>query len=137
MNKWIYSRTSLTPKYAFTPHTLATPPAITSAVATLNALRVYKTPLNPSSLEMRGEDSRSEASEDPRNGTPVFADGVPVIDVGGVCVDAIRDDVGRLTGGGEIEWEGDMCLLNAEVDERCRRRRANGRARAAVVMTSC
>jgi hypothetical protein len=135
MNKWIYSRTSLTPKYAFTPHALATPPAITSAVATLNALREYKTPLNPSSLEMRGEDSRSEATGDPRNGAPVFADDIPAVDVGGICADAIRDDVDRLTGGGEIEWEEDMCLL--KVDARCRRRRANGRARATVVTTSC
>ena len=42
------------------------------------------------------------SSEGRRNGAPAFADGVLVIDVGGVCVDAIRGDDARLTGGGEV-----------------------------------
>ena len=67
-----------------------------SVVAMLKALREYRTPLKLSSLGT-GDGS----SEDPRNGAPAIADGVPVIDVGRVCVDAIRGDDARLTGGGE------------------------------------
>ena len=63
----------------------------------LNALREYRAPLKLSSLG-----TRNGSSKDRRNGAPAIADGVPVIDVGGVCVDAIRGDDARLTGGGEV-----------------------------------
>jgi len=89
---------SLTPRYTFTLHTLAAPPAITSVVAMLKALREYRTPLKLSSLG-----ASDGSSEDPRNGAPAFADGVPVTDVGDICVDAIRGDDACLTGGGEIK----------------------------------
>ena len=64
----------------------------------LNALREYRTTLELSSLG-----TRDGSSKERRNGTPAFADGVPVIDVGGICVDAIRGDDARLTGGGEVK----------------------------------
>jgi hypothetical protein len=73
---------------------------MTSAEAMPNALREYDTPLKPSSLDTR-DDSR--ASESSRNESPAFADDVPVVDVGGVRVNTIRDDVTRLTGGGEVK----------------------------------
>lgn len=73
---------------------------MTSAEAMPNALREYHTPLKPSSLDTRED---SEASEASRNETPAFANDVPVVDVGGVCVDTIRDGVTRLTGGGEVK----------------------------------
>jgi hypothetical protein len=50
----------LTPRYTFTPHTLAALPAITSVVAMLKALREYRAPLKLSSLG-----ARNESSEDP------------------------------------------------------------------------
>jgi hypothetical protein len=71
---------------------------MTSAVAILNALREYRAPLKPSSFE-----TREAASEGPRNRAPAFVDGVPVVDVGSVCVNAIRRGDARLTGGGEVK----------------------------------
>ena len=100
-----------------------------------NALREYNTPLKPSPLEAR--DNNSEASGASRKEAPASADDVPVlVDVGGVCANAIRDAVTRLTGGGKFKREEDMCLLSVEVDARRRRRRASGMARATVVMAS-
>ena len=74
---------------------------MTSVVAMPNALREYNAPLKPSSLERCDDDS--EASEGTRNEAPAFADDVPVLDVGGACVNGIRDGVTRLTGGGEVK----------------------------------
>lgn len=64
----------------------------------LKALREYRAPLKLYSLG-----TRDGSSEDSRNGAPAFADGLPVIDVGGVCVGVIRGDDARLTGGGEFK----------------------------------
>jgi hypothetical protein len=100
----ISSRTSLTPRYVFTPQTLAAPPATTTAVAMLNALKEYKTSLKLSSVDV-GKGS----SEGLRNRVPAFADGAATVDIGSVRTDAVRGGGGtaegrsgggaRLTGG--------------------------------------
>src|SRR6266851_5236519 len=68
----INEHTSLTPRYAFTPHMLAAPPAMTNVVEILNALRECREPLKLSSFE-----TRDGTSEGHRNKAPVVAGAVP------------------------------------------------------------
>jgi len=69
----------------------------------LNALREYKTPLTPSSVDI------GRGSEGLRNRVPEFADGVVTVEIGSVRTGAVRGGGGtaegapgggaRLTGG--------------------------------------
>jgi hypothetical protein len=84
--------------YAFMPHMLVALPAMTSAVAILNALGEYRAPLKLSSFEMR-----EAASKGPRNRALAFVGSVPVVDVGSICVNAIRYGDAHLREDGEVK----------------------------------
>jgi hypothetical protein len=146
--------TSFTPRYVLTLQTLAAAPATMSAVAMPNALSEYKAPLKLPSVSTL--DTRKDACpEGTRNTLLGFANGA-------VCADAPsvpREDRGiavippwcdrgggarLLTGGEDFNFDVDVNREDVrpsppmiELAARsCRRRKARGRARAALVTAS-
>jgi len=146
-NSWV----SFTPRYVLTLQRLAAAPATTHAVAMPNALSEYRAPLKLPSFST--VDTRKDASpEGARNTLPAFANGVVCADapsVRGIAEGTVTPQwcggARLLTGGEEFNFDVDVNREDMrpsppmiELAARCcRRRKARGRARAAVVTASC